>query len=70
MEAIEEPTGDEVEAGAEELVLGWRVEELVAAGYEAGDALLFAAHTEVDLHLAADLPRRGCPHKTALHILL
>ena len=61
MEAIEEPTGGAIEAGAE---------ELVAAGYEAGDALLLAAHTEVDLHLAADLPRRGCPHKTALHILL
>jgi len=70
MEAIEEPTGGAIEAGAEELVLGWRLEELVAAGYEAGDALLLAAHTEVDLHLAADLPRRGCPHKTALHILL
>ncbi len=70
MEAIEEPTGGEVEARAVELVLGWRLEELVAAGYEAGDALLLAAHTEVDLHLAADLPRRGCPHKTALHILL
>jgi hypothetical protein len=70
MEAIEEPTGNEVEAGAGELVLGWRLGELVAAGYEAGDALLLAADTEVDLHLAADLPRRGCPHTTALHILL
>jgi hypothetical protein len=70
MEAIEKPVGGEVEAGAVELVLGWRLDELVAAGYEAGDALLLAAHTEVDLHLAADLPRRGCPHKTALNILL
>ncbi len=70
MEGIEEPLGGEVEAGAEELLLDWRLEELLAAGYEAGDARLLAADAEVDLHLATDLPRRGCPHKTALHILL
>ena len=70
MEGIEEPLGGEAESGAEELVLGWRLEELVAAGYESGDALLLATHAEVGLHLATDLPRRGCPHKTALHILL
>jgi hypothetical protein len=70
MGGIEEPLGGEVEAGAEELLLDWRLEELLAAGYEAGDARLLAADIEVDLHLATDLPRRGCPHKTALHILL
>jgi hypothetical protein len=70
MEASEESFGGEVESGAEELLLSWRPEELLATGNEAGDALLLAADAEVDLHLAADLPRRGCPHKTALHILL
>jgi hypothetical protein len=70
MEANEDRRGGEAGSEADEGVLGWRLEELIAAGYESGDALLLAAHAEVDLHLATDLPRRGCPHKTALHILL
>jgi hypothetical protein len=70
MKRAEEMSGGEAQAGTEEFVLDWRLTELIAAGYESGDALLLAAHAEVDLHLATDLPRRGCPHKTALHILL
>lgn len=70
MGATDERRDDEAGWGAEETVLSWRLEELIAAGYESGDALFLAAHAEIDLHLATDLPRRGCPHKTALHILL
>jgi hypothetical protein len=70
MEPTEETSAGDAGSGTEELVLGWRLDELIAAGYESGDALLLAADAEVDLHLATDLPRRGCPHKTALHILL
>jgi hypothetical protein len=51
-------------------VLRWRLSELVAAGYCWDDALMLATHVEVDLHLAGDLLRRGCPPATALRILL
>ena len=64
-----EPSGSTAEVGAEDVV-DWRLTELIAAGYESDDALLLARRVEVDLHLATDLPLRGCPHKTALRILL
>ena len=70
MGAIEEPIGGEAKSGPDECVFDWRLRELIAAGYESEDALLLAAQVEVDLHLATQLPQRGCPHKTALHILL
>jgi len=53
-----------------ECVVQWRFQELLAAGYEPQDALILAANLEVDLHLATDLLRCGCPHETALRILL
>ena len=43
---------------------------LLRAGYEAEDAVAIASNVEVDLHLAEDLLRRGCPPKTALKILI
>jgi hypothetical protein len=55
---------------AESLTLSWRLDELLAAGYDEGDALLLAVASQVDLHLAMALPRQGCPHKLALDILL
>jgi hypothetical protein len=70
MGRIEEPSGSTAEAGAEEGIFDWRLTELIAAGYESDDAVLLATQVEVDLHLATDLPLRGCPHKTALRILL
>jgi hypothetical protein len=57
----------EIEA---EGVLRWRFEELVRAGYDAGEAMILASHVEVDLHLATDLLGRGCPSATAMQILL
>jgi hypothetical protein len=48
----------------------WRCLELRRAGYGLQDSLLLAVSHEVDLHLAIDLPRRGCPHETALRILI
>ena len=56
--------------GEDEVVTGWRMEELRRAGYDERAALMLALHTEVDLHLATDLLRRGCPEATALRILL
>ena len=54
----------------EQLVTGWRLEELRRAGYDERSALLLALRGEVDLHVATDLVRRGCPPATALRILL
>lgn len=51
-------------------VFRWRCEELRGAGYDLKDAILLAVNTEVDLPLALDLPAQGCPHETALRILL
>jgi hypothetical protein len=67
---IQEPIGSEAESGVEDGVFDWRLAELISAGYESHDAVILATRAEVDLHLATDLPRRGCPHKTAIRILL
>jgi hypothetical protein len=64
------PGSSTVEVGSEDAVLDWRLSELIAAGYESGDAFLLATQMEIDLHLATDLPLSGCPHKTAVRILL
>jgi hypothetical protein len=53
-----------------ESVLRWRFQELVRAGFEAGDAMILASHVEVDLHAAVALIARGCPPDTARRILL
>jgi hypothetical protein len=53
-----------------EIILRWRFDELVRAGYDVGTALLLASHVEVDLHDASTLVKRGCPADTALRILL
>jgi hypothetical protein len=52
------------------LVLGWRYEELVRAGYSERDAMVVADRVDVDLHRAIRLVESGCPAKTALRILL
>ena len=63
-----------VAAAVEELdpdgVLTWRYGSLRRAGYEPRDAARLARASRVDLHLATDLPERGCDHATALRILL
>ena len=51
-------------------VLRWRYDELRRAGYPPIDAARLARTRRVDLHLAADLVRRGCAAGTALRILL
>ena len=51
-------------------VARWRLEQLLRAGYQETDALLLAETTQIDLHLATDLLRRGCAADTALRILL
>ena len=53
-----------------ERVLLWREEELERAGYARDAARQLAECTSVDLHLATELLRRGCPESTAIQILL
>jgi hypothetical protein len=53
-----------------ERVVLYRAEELERAGYSRLAASAIAARRDVDLHLALWLPRNGCPHGTAVRILL
>jgi hypothetical protein len=59
----------ELDAETERVVL-WREEELERVGYARDTARDLAERTYVDLHLAMDLLRRGCPVDTALRILV
>ena len=54
----------------DERVARWRLEQLTRAGYEETAALVLADIVDIDLHLAVDLVRHGCPSDTALRILL
>jgi hypothetical protein len=60
----------ELEEGDVSGVLRWRFLALCAAGYEFDDALELAANANIDLHVACDLVRKGCPVQTALRILV
>ncbi len=51
-------------------VIDWRLRELERAGYGPGEAIVVALNTDVDLHGACALVRRGCDPATALRILL
>jgi hypothetical protein len=51
-------------------VILWRQEELERAGWPAALALDLAERTDVDLHRACELLRRGATVELALEILL
>jgi hypothetical protein len=51
-------------------VLGWRIEQLIAVGFDSDAALVLALDRSVDLHEATELVRRGCPPTTAFRILI
>jgi hypothetical protein len=53
-----------------ERVISWRAEQLERAGYPDGAVVVLATRTDIDVHLAVDLPAKGCPHDVALLILL
>lgn len=53
-----------------ERVFGWRYAELSRAGFDARLAYKLALRTDVDLHRATRLVRRGCPTWMAAQILL
>ncbi len=50
-------------------VTQWRIERLIGVGYDDESALLIGLDRSIDLHLAVELLRRGCPVDTALQIL-
>jgi len=54
----------------QERVEQWRAEELVRAGYDPSDAVALAARHDIDLHMAVALVEQGCPHDTAIDILI
>jgi len=54
----------------EDPVRRWRREELERAGYPRTYAALLSNLEEIDLHVAVELVRKGCPLETALRILL
>ena len=60
---------DEQREAAMEEVFGWRLEQLIQAGYDRRDAGRLAARTDIDLHEAVDLVGNGCPPKLAVAIL-
>ena len=60
---------DEQREAKMEAVLGWRLEQLLQAGYDRRDAGQLARRTDVDLHQAVDLLGKGCPPKLAAAIL-
>jgi hypothetical protein len=47
----------------------WRTAELMRVGFAGDDAVALAARTDVDLHEAIELVRRGCPPELAVRIL-
>jgi len=48
----------------------WRFQQLLAAGWPERQALVLAAHHDIDLHLACDLLAQGCDRALAWEILL
>jgi hypothetical protein len=51
------------------IVVAWRFECLVRAGYCDEDAAALATDLEADLHLALELVDRGCPPAVAKKIV-
>ena len=50
-------------------VLRWRIDQLLAAGYDGHAALIIGLDRDIDLHTATGLLCGGCPVDTALQIL-
>jgi hypothetical protein len=70
MSALEHIEGPGRLDSEQERIVRWRVERLLAAGYDGAAALLLGIELAVDLHAAVDLLRDGCSPETALRILL
>jgi hypothetical protein len=51
-------------------VLGWRIEQLIAVGFDSDAAIVLALDRTIDLHEATEIVKRGCPPETAFRILV
>ncbi len=72
-QALETPvaeTDEESRSDPAARVLSWRIEQLIAVGYDSDSAFVLALDRSIDLHDAVELVRRGCPPETAFRILL
>jgi hypothetical protein len=68
---IEMPTADTTfQETQQEIVERWRAQELERAGFPEDTANELAMRTDVDLHAAINLIRRGCTPELAAQILL
>jgi hypothetical protein len=63
-------TAAETKLDEAQVIEAWRVEALERAGYLHADAQEIAARPDIDLHVAIDLLKSGCPSQLALKILL
>ena len=70
LEAVEQELLEENAPDPAARVLGWRIEQLIAVGFDSDAALVLALDRTVDLHEATELVRRGCPPTTAFRILI
>ena len=70
MKTLLEEAVTSVQDPIEALVMSWRAETLVRAGFVETAALDLAVSKHVDLHTAVRLVELGCPPETALRILL
>lgn len=70
IEALHEEAVEESAPDPAARVLGWRIEQLIAAGFDSDSAFVLALDRGVDLHQAVGLVRRGCPPGTAFRILV
>ena len=66
LDALEE----ELTLTEEERVILWRVSVLERAGYDDESSTALALRRDVDLHVAVEIVSHGCPHETAVRILL
>lgn len=70
LEAVEVEAAEDNVPDPAARVLGWRIEQLIAAGFDSDAALVLALDRTIDLHEATELVRRGCPPQTAFRILI
>jgi hypothetical protein len=69
MEELYQAIEEELPELEEEVVFRWRFDQLERAGYPGDAALDLAGRSDVDLHVALDLVKRGCPADLAFRIL-
>jgi hypothetical protein len=70
LQVVEQDELEETRPDPAARVIGWRMEQLLAVGFDSDAALVLALDRTVDLHEATELVRRGCPPETAFRILI